>query len=542
MKKFISLLLVLVVAMGVFTGCKKGSSAGNTDNDLEIYCMKKGYDVKWFEAAVELFEQQAWVQEKYPNLEVTVDIDESDATPIQKLSAGSNYNTIDLMFGNPNFNSSLGSKNGILMNLTESYYNSEVPGENVLVKDKMLESIRSNSVYGPDSMESDQYYSAPYVSGYSGILYNKTILDKLGIEVPLTTDQFLAACDQISNTNNADYDKGYAVMVNSNDGYWKNIYEVFWGQYSGAQALENFYNGIVGDIQSSDVFADIGRLKALEFYESLFKPYKSSTDFKYDSSKNTYKYIYPLANEASTDHIAVQGGFLSGYGVFHMNGNYFQTEMALYRDGYEQQGYVYDIQFMKTPVLSSIREVATSIADDNELAALIKAIDSGNTALTGTGYQVTQADYNKVKEARGIVQAGGMVAVIPEYASAKEAAVDFLRFLATDTVQEECYIKTSYGLTSPFKCDATMVERNSAYTSDVYLSAYKILNDVNVPALGVPHDSRFPYGVKSFHDLDLTTGSFERAFSVGQRSALDIYQNEIDYWEDNQRIWTEMFT
>ncbi len=546
MKKLLSLLLCLVVATCGLVGCggpggPGGDTIGNTDNDLEIYCIKKGYDVVWFNEAVELFKQQDWVKEKYPNLKVSVEIDSSDATPMEKLSAGSNYNTTDLMFGNSNFNGSLGSKQGKLLNLTDVLYNSEVPGENVLVKDKMIDGIRQTYVYGPDSLESDQYYSVPYVSGMSGILYNKTILDKLGMELPNTTDEFIKACADISVMNTADYNKGYAVILNAKDGYWKNIFEVFWGQYSGIDALYNFYNGIVGDIQTSDVFKDAGRLKALEFYEELFKPYKAEGEFGYESGKNTYKYLYPYANEASNDYIATQSGFLSGNGVFHMNGNYFQTEMALYRQGYEDRGIKYDFRFMKTPVLSSIIENVPdkSIANDAELSALIKAIDAGNSALKGEGYEVTQKDYDKVKQARGITSVGGMVAVIPEYASAKEAAVDFLRFLATDICQEKCYVSKCYGLTSPYKCSQEIMDRNADKVVDIYQSSFAMLNDANVPSISVPTDNTFPYGIKTFHAFD-PNSTLEGVFSAGQASAQKIYQAEIDYWAKNQAIWTEM--
>ena len=47
-----------------------------------------------------------------------------------------------------------------------------------------------------------------------------------------------------------------------------------------------------------------------------------------------------------------------------------------------------------------------TVEDDAELSALIKAIDSGSATLTGTGYEVNQTDFDRVKEARNFCYLG----------------------------------------------------------------------------------------------------------------------------------------
>ena len=53
-------------------GCGGGGSTAGDINTLEIFCVDAGYGVEWVDDMVALFKQQAWVQEKYPELVVTV--------------------------------------------------------------------------------------------------------------------------------------------------------------------------------------------------------------------------------------------------------------------------------------------------------------------------------------------------------------------------------------------------------------------------------------------------------------------------------------
>ncbi len=537
MKKIFALLLTIVVALGTFAGCNKTTQNGS--QDLEIYCINKGYGTDWLESTKTLFQEQEWVKEKYPNLTISVSIDDMDATAHNQLSSGKNYNTTDLFFSAA-LEEYAGQSKGILANLTESVYNSTVPNENITVGEKMQEGLYQNMIYGPESGETNQFYYFPYVSGFYGIIYNKTLLTKLGKQVPNTTDEFVALCEEVSNLNTADYNAGYAIADNAQDGYWSSLYNIWWAQYSTLTKYSDFYYGMVGSKQSSDVFKDEGRLKALEVFEQIFKPLKAEGDYKYVSNKSTYKYITPTANEAATDYMVVQSAFLQGQGLFHANGDYFSTEMDLYRKGFENAGYKYDFEFMKTPIISSIISKTPSIENDNELSALVKAIDNGDASLSGAGYEVTQNDYNVIKDARGIVQNGSSCAVIPEYSASKDVAIDFLRFMATDVCQEG-YIKTCLGLSTAFKYDIEKYD-NFDNVSDISKSSFKIINASKISIKGIPSENSFPYGIKQFYKNDLTTTTLERLFSAGQKTAQGIYQEEIDYWTNAQTKWQQIIS
>lgn len=85
-----------------------------------------------------------------------------------------------------------------------------------------------------------------------------------------------------------------------------------------------------------------------------------------------------------------------GQGVFMANGDWFDNEMRSFCEGLEQtQGYCDTVKLMKTPVISSIIDQTPTIENDAELSALISAIDAGETALKGEGYDVSQEGFRQ---------------------------------------------------------------------------------------------------------------------------------------------------
>ncbi len=545
LKKIVAICLVCVtiLSVGTFAGCKK---TPNGEQDLEIYSLVQGYGAESINTLIEEFKKQDWVKEKYPNLTISLSTDDLAGTAIKKLASGSNYNTTDIIIGGVDVEKNYdGAKKGVIENITKSVYESEVPGEGgITVAEKMMPAYLQNAQYGPESLETPNYYRLPMVSGMMGIIYNKTILDKLGLSVPVTTEEFVEQCEIISNKNDANYSVGYAIAENTADGYWHEMFSTWWAQYSGIQEYTDFYYGLVGNVQTSDVYKATGRLRALEVFESIFRPNKESTDYKYDSKKETYKYIYPYANETSTDYLVVQSGFLAGNGVFHANGDWFSTEMDSYRKGFEGQGYVYEFEFMRVPIISSIIETLkdNSVENDEELRSLVRAIDSGSVALTGEGYSVTQRDFDRVKQARCLVpirSAGG--ARIPTYASAKGVAIDFLRFTATDIAQK-ALMKNAFGQSRPFYFDIDSDDTIKDAIDDIQNSKLGIFYSENVPMVGIPQAENFPYGIEQFNYYKMWSTSLEALFSSGKKYAVDIYQQEIDYWKDAQTLWQQMIS
>ena len=121
--------------------------------------------------------------------------------------------------------------------------------------------------------------------------------------------------------------------------------------------------------------------------------------------------------------------YLEGESVMMVTGSWLEYEMS----GNYESG-TKNFKMMKTPVISSIINKCPSIENDEELSSLVKAIDAGKTTLVGTGYEVTQADFDKVAEARKIMynHCIGHAACVPKYSDNINGAKDFLKFYFSD--------------------------------------------------------------------------------------------------------------
>ena len=75
MKRIASLLMCLVMAVASFSFVGCAPDVPDTPETLEIYCWDAGYGTQWCTDMVELFKQQDWVKEKYPNNYLSMDIE-----------------------------------------------------------------------------------------------------------------------------------------------------------------------------------------------------------------------------------------------------------------------------------------------------------------------------------------------------------------------------------------------------------------------------------------------------------------------------------
>lgn len=449
MKKIMALgLSALLVGSAVCaSGCSK--KVANGDQDLEVYIVNKGYGYQWCVDLLDLFKQQDWVKEKYPNLNISYTYNDNRTFAQSKLSAPKN-NTFDLLFGIDGLQGAA-AKNGPILDLTEVVYNQKVPGEDILFKDKLDASYMEGCAYYETAKSPAQYYFIPWAGGMSGFCYNKAILDACGVtELPVTTDEFIEACAKIkANPSASGNENGYSIIQSSEAGYFNDLFWLLWPQYDGIEKWKNFYSGLYVDeygatSYSNKIFDDNalgtnGRVEALKVFEQILD---------YDKG-----YLSP--NSHTDNFMVSQTNMLSGKYAFHVNGDWFDNEMAKTRaDMKANNQAVSDIRMMNIPVISALKDVLPdlSVENDNELRALIKAMDAGSTALSGTGYEVTQDDFDRVKEARSIVYSigAGHAGVIPTVSTAQSVAIDFLRFMATD-IAFEGYAKATGGSTLPFK-------------------------------------------------------------------------------------------
>ena len=517
--------IVLIAAM-LLTGCGGGKTneEGNNEQLLEIYVLEQGYGSDWARNTVEAFKEQDWVKEKYPELQIKTTFNDRVYFARDQLALGEKDNTFDLLFGY-GFGSYCNAKD--LVDLTEVVYNAKVPGEEITYSEKLNDSLEAGMATIDDETGETSYFMAPYYSGVYGFIYNEDALKTYG-EVPRTTDEFIAICHKIKNENaskyaNEDPTAQYVFMQSKDAPYWEkegSALEAWWAQYEGVQGYDDFFNGIVNGQRSKDIFKQKGRLESLKVIETLLD---------YDNG-----FINPQS--FSQEFMVAQTGFLQGAAVFHYNGDYFVDEMKETVDRLVAANYeVPTIKMMKTPIISSIIEKCTTIENDAELSALVKAIDANSSALKGEGYDVSKKDFNKIKEARSVVcSVGPAQSVIPAYAKGKDIAIDFLRFMATDRGIVE-YAKGTSGSTLDFYFDLQetapeVYETLSPLHKDRIAYMSNKDQPINILKKGSTYKLCAVGGVKPFvNDGHYTTLSN----STNTVTAQDFYDDTIKHWTDS---------
>lgn len=439
--KFVVLVLALSMAFGVFgmVGCKRD----NSDNTLEVHSWTAGYGTDWLVNLLKAFGQEEWVKEKYPKFKYELVLNDNQSFASSRIPLGER-NTIDLFFGiyAPGLH---GSK--YLLDLTDVLFNSEVPGEGVLYKDK-VENFVLDAI-GTQTSNGIKNYFIPWSPSFGGMIYNKTILeDELGFQTPNTTDELLALMESVKNLGGKNPAYPYKTsIISSKISYADYFFPVWWAQYEGMAGYDDFYNAIDYDgvRDSSNVLLQTGRLKSLEVFHDIY----NENNGYYDRTSLNYEFIQG------------QVRLIRGQGLFMVNGDWFAQEMKSQIEQHKQNGYDYDLRVMKNPVVSAIVEKTPSLvtvasqqgkSNDKILSMVIDEIDQGKTSSDISG--ISQDDFEFIRQARGVTFSNivGAATYIPSYASAKELAVDFLRFMATD---KGCgiYAANTTGGRTPFKFD-----------------------------------------------------------------------------------------
>lgn len=208
------------------------------------------------------------------------------------------------------------------------------------------------------------------------------------------------------------------------------------------------------------------------------------------------------------------------------NGDWFENEMRAV--GSDVTG---EIIMMKTPVISSIIEKCPTIENDEELAALVRAVDAGSTALEGTGYNVNQADYDRVYEARNVVnKLQGHEAYIPAYATAKDVAKDFLLFLATDK-GINIFMRETTGASTPFQYNVK--EKDEALYNSFTSFQRERLDNYETCVRMKPSNA---YRLVNFGGLTtyVKTSNIEVAFTAknkaDRKTAQEIFDADVKYY------------
>lgn len=465
-KNWISLSLAGVLcAGGIFTTSSCAKKFADNDQSLEVYLCKTGYGSEWLEKALETFKETPYVKEKYPEFQYKLQTNDEFGYGQSHVLSGAT--TLDLVFASTFSPSTIetpgnNGEKSILANLNDVFngkipnfygdgYEKNADGVEWTYAEKLekanplnFQSIGFQS-YDEQSGEyvTDYYYGLRGLSTY-GIFYNKTKLQEYGfisetedgkiVGLPRTTDELETFAVAIANA-------GYTPFVLAKDtGYWTRVQNVWWAQYDGMESFDRYFQGEYKNeegewVQGIEVLDSKGRLLANEIMEKLLW---------YDREP---RLIHP--ESSALDFTTAQSYLISGIGLIQANGDWFDYEM---RSLQGQEGADNEVRMMPGLMISDIIEVLPdkSVADDKELSAVVGAMNDGVATLSGeyegVAYEITQADFDRIKEAHGLYNMGetNTPSLIPCYSTAIELAKDFLRYMATDEFCRQ-YMDTTVG-------------------------------------------------------------------------------------------------
>ena len=470
MKKIISLTLCATCAISSlsFVACN-GKEDVNASNVLKVYALSQGYGHEWLDSIAASFKEEEYVKQKFPDLEIKIDASELESSASTYITSGE-ANPYDVLFGAKL--SSYMRPNGYLADLTQSVLEAEIPGEvgedgkAITLKNKIYSKNVLDGVAYADASGNKTYYSMPYQMSFTGVVYNATKLDKLGLDVPRTTNEWINVMNAVKSKTgeNADkYKRAESLITYGGSAYLAYLLSTWWGQYEGATEYLNFYNGYdsaTGEL-SPNVLLQDGRLEALKALEAVA------------GTANGFCYIEPNVGRAT--YMNAQTRLLTGDAIFMANGTWFNNEMKTIREGLEKRnGSVDEVKFMRTPVVSAIINKTPTIKDDKTLSAVIAAIDEGKTEYP----DVSSEDFAIVKEARRYYYGGDDFSsvVIPKSTKKMDLAVEFVKYLATDKALG-LYVRDTDGCDTAFTYDvrtkdAAVYEGLSAFQKDRITDVY----------------------------------------------------------------------
>lgn len=535
MKQIIAMMCAIALVLSC-VGCgKEKGKVDDSDKTIEIFVYNAGYGVDW------LYEVKEAFIKKNPEYDIVIKEQASADVIDTIIRSGPEANTYDLMFCSGEWNSYIDKGAAILkgydyiLEPLDDVYVSEVEGEDITFGEKMFDSYKDYFTFETYNSESgeveEHYFVMPWAAGWTGLYYNKTMFASCGLTgEPRTTEELIEYCEAIKAKDKI------ALIYSSGTGYWEYLYNIWWGQYEGAQGRDDFYHVTKDGIISKEVLKQEGILESARVLQELLDP---------DSG-------YSGELVASLEYTKAQALFLAGEeGAMIPCGDWLENEMKSYQEHIKDE-----LNIMRTPIISALSDkmsywtlsesyskACTNKAYesklkeyDKQLRALVDYVD-GITSTLPAG--TTEADAEIIRDARRINYSIGTLhtAVIPAYASAKDGAKELLKFCATDEAIE-IYLDNSINSSMPFEFDIRQYD-GYANMSAIGKKKFEIYKDAVFIPFSAKYKTSYAGGLSS---LKKKQSTFEACFGApnpdDRQTAEDMVNANLEYWNDTR--WSNM--
>lgn len=325
-------------------------------------------------------------------------------------------------------------------------------------------------------------YAIPEYVQVDGFVYNRSLFEQYGWEVPKTTTELEKLCKKIL----ADTEGKVAPIVycgGAADGYLYFAVENWVYEYEGISNLDTFYA-----YDSAEVFNPSnykGKMYALQNLQKFF----------FDEGN------YTMTGSTGMTHIVAQSKLIQGEAAMMLNGSWFENEMS--------------------EVLKQNPDVEIG------MFAVPEVSDSSGRVLHSEGYTT-------VEDKRVIQASYGSYYFVPSNAANKEDAKEFLKFLSEP---EACEIYTRYSnAIRSFEYD---LSPEAEVYADMSSFGKSILNLASENYLYAPNVTS-PIAIKGL------TGFWSRGKTPyidirdGVETINQALQSDYDYAVNNWNSWLDM--
>lgn len=322
-KKVLSLAMAAALSAGVLTGCggatqSESASGSNASGETAASGEKEVIEIAVFEGGLgaEYWERMmdAYVAE-HPNVEFKSTISPKVGEIIRpRVVSGDAPDLLVMTDGDQSGLLVSMIKDKALLDITDVFegpaYDSDEP-----LKDRIVDGYLESGKYQPYG--DGRIYIAPKDCGYTGMIYNKTLFEEKGWEVPTTWDEFFALGDAAKAEGRALFT--YQGIYPS---YLENIFWPAIASAVGDEGIERIFNYEEGSFNNSEV------IQVLSNFQRI------ATDG------------YLMEGTVALNHTQSQTEMMQGHALFIPNGVWMVNEM---KDAPREEGFSYGLAL--APVL-----------------------------------------------------------------------------------------------------------------------------------------------------------------------------------------------